>query len=151
MAGDEKTILLIEDNDDDVKLITRAFKKTKLPSRLEVARDGVQALAYLFGEPPYDDRGRYPAPALVILDLRMPGVDGYDVLARMKEREELRDVPTVVLSAVREAASVGRTYELGAAVYFVKPSGVGAFDRVAREIENYWLAHVAGPEADDSA
>ena len=140
MTVDDRVILLAEDDEGDAKLVARALKKTSLPGRLEVVRTGAEAIAYVNGAPPYDDRGRHPGPALIILDLRMPGLDGYDVLKALRSRSGIRRVPIVVLTAVGEAASVRRTYDLGASVYFVKPSAGRGFAGIAREIENYWLA-----------
>jgi CheY-like chemotaxis protein len=133
-------VLLVEDNEDDVMLITRAIKKTALPSRLEVIRTGAEAVAYVAGASPYDDREQHPLPELVILDLRMPGVDGYEVLKVIRSREALLDIPVVILTGVGEAASVDRTFDLGATVYFVKPHAGRSFADIAGEIENFWLA-----------
>jgi CheY-like chemotaxis protein len=144
----ERVLLLVEDDDGDAKLIARALKRTMLPGRVEVVRTGTAALAYVDAAPPYDDRGRYPSPALIILDLKMPLLDGYGVLQALRSRPEARRVPVVVLTGVREAASVQRTYDLGASVYFVKPAAGRGFAAVAREIENYWLA---GPGEDSSS
>lgn len=140
MAEEEAVVLLIEDNDDDVRLITRALGKTVLPKRVEVARSGAEAVAYITAAPPYEDRGRYPLPVLIILDLKMPGVDGYDVLRMIRARDDLCGVTVVILTDVKETGSVSRTYDLGASVYFVKPHAGRSFADVAREIENYWLA-----------
>ena len=131
---------MIEDDDGDAKLIARALKKTSLPGRLALARTGAEAIAYVDGVPPYDDRDRHPAPALVILDLKMPGLDGYDVLRALRSRPGSRGVPVVVLTGVGEPASVRRTYELGASVYFVKPPAGRGYGAIVREVENYWLA-----------
>jgi len=140
LDANEAVVLLVEDDADDAKLITRALKKTTLPARVEVARSGGEAVAYICGAPPFDNRARFPLPVLVILDLKMPGVDGYEVLKMIRAGRALHDVPVVVLTAVRDAFSVSRTYELGASVYFVKPAAGRGFAEVVREIENYWLA-----------
>ena len=140
MTCGEGVVLLVEDSDDDARLIERAFRRTSLPSRLEVARSGAAAIAYAYGVAPYDDRGRHPLPTLIILDLKMPGLDGYEVLKAIRARDVLRRVPVVVLTGVAGAASVRRTYDLGASVYFVKPSAGRGFARLAREIESYWRA-----------
>jgi CheY-like chemotaxis protein len=134
-----QTVLLVEDNDDDVKLIQRAFKKTHLPQRVEVARDGGEALNYLTGAPPYDDRDHFPLPALVILDLKMPRVDGFDVLAAVKGTFGLRRIPVIVLTSSSELSDIHRSYDLGANSYLVKPVAFGRFAEVVSEIESYWL------------
>lgn len=135
-----RLLLLVEDRADDVTLMMRAFRRTALPARVEVVRNGAEALAYLTGAPPYDDRGRHPFPTLVILDLKMPGVDGYEVLERMKGDPAIPAVPVVVLTAAAEGGSVSRTYALGADFYFVKPITPKGYMKVAQEIEKLWLA-----------
>ncbi|MGD8717899.1 MAG: response regulator [Candidatus Zixiibacteriota bacterium] len=140
MAKNGPLVLLVEDNEDDVMLITRALKKTSLPGRLEVIRTGAEAVAYVAGASPYDDRDHHPLPELVILDLRMPGVDGYEVLKVIRSQEDLLEVPVVILTGVGEAASVDRTFDLGATVYFVKPHAGRSFADIAGEIENFWTA-----------
>lgn len=139
MRNDGPAILLVEDSPDDVKLIIRAFSKTRLPKRVEVVRDGAEALAYLFGKEPYADRGAYPLPVLIILDLKMPRVDGFDVLATIKQAPHLRRIPIVVLTSSSETADVDRCYDLGANSYLVKPGSWEGFTRVVAEIESYWL------------
>jgi CheY-like chemotaxis protein len=145
----ERVLLLVEDDEGDAKLIVRALRGTALPARVEVVRTGTEAIAYVDAAPPYGDRRRYPSPALIILDLKMPRLDGYAVLRALRSRPEARRAPVVVLTGVREAASVQLTHDLGASVYFVKPAAGRGFAAVAREIENYWLAYSG--EASDSA
>jgi len=146
--NDQHAVLLVEDSPDDVKLIVRAFGKTRLPKRVEVVRDGADALAYLFGKAPYDDRYAYPLPALIILDLKMPRVDGFEVLNAVKSTPCLRRIPIVVLTSSSEAADVDKCYDLGANSYLVKPVSFADFTRVVAEIETYWLAlNVAAPAA----
>jgi CheY-like chemotaxis protein len=147
VTAGEAVVLLVEDSDDDARLIARAFRGTSLPERVEVVRSGAEAVAYVDGAPPYDDPGRHPAPALIILDLKMAGVDGYEVLKAIRARDVLARVPVVVLTGVGDTASVKRTFDLGASVYFVKPSAGRGFARVAREIENYWQAFSEDPPA----
>ncbi len=138
-------ILLVEDNEDDVVLILRAFKKTQLPKRVAVVRDGAEAIGYLLGTPPYGDRTLYPLPALVILDLKMPRVDGFEALEVVKGVSRLRQIPVVVLTSSSEAADVSRSYELGANSYLVKPVAFERFSEVVAEIESYWLALNVSP------
>ncbi len=148
MSNDEHAVLLVEDSPDDVKLIVRAFGRTRLPKRVQVVRDGADALAYLFGKAPYDDRSAYPLPALVILDLKMPRVDGFEVLNAVKSAPHLRRIPVVVLTSSSEAADIDRCYDLGANSYLVKPVAFADFSYVVAEIESYWLGlNVAAPAA----
>jgi len=135
----QTVVLLAEDNEDDVHLVERAFRLAQLPHAVVVARDGGEALAYLFGEPPYDDRARFPLPAVVILDLNMPRVNGFDVLASVKQAKDLCRIPIVVLSSSDEDADIQRSYDLGANSYLKKPVGFDAFTYLIAEIEEYWL------------
>jgi len=136
-AGDD-VVLLVEDRDDDVHLIKRALRKTSLPRRVEVAPGGAEAIAYLSGAGPYADRRRFPLPALVILDLRMPGVSGYDVLEWLRGRADLAAIPVVVFSSVAEEQSVKRTYGQGARFYFVKPVSAAKYPAIFSEVESFF-------------
>lgn len=136
----DAVILVVEDNDDDVMLIRRAFHKTQLPKRVEFARDGAEAIKYLLGGPPYDDRRRYPLPELIILDLKMPRVDGFEVLRAIKGASQTRRIPVVILTSSSETADIGRSYDLGANSYLIKPVAFEKFSDVVLEIESYWLA-----------
>jgi CheY-like chemotaxis protein len=140
MNRNDPVILVVEDNDDDVALIRRAFRKTSVTKRVEVARGGAEALAYLFGRPPYDDRTRYPLPDLVLLDLKMPRMDGFEVLEIIKSASRTRRIPVVVLTSSSESKDVGRSYDLGANSYLVKPVAFEHFSCVVAELEKYWLA-----------
>jgi CheY-like chemotaxis protein len=133
-------ILIAEDSEDDVLLIRRAFRKTRLPKRVEVVRDGAQAVDYLLGQPPYDDREQHPLPSLIILDLKMPRVSGFEVLEVIKGSPLTRRIPVVVLTSSRENEDIKHCYDLGANSYLVKPVGFEQFSAVVAEIEKYWLA-----------
>ncbi len=138
-------VLLVEDNEGDILLTLRAFKKVRLPERVEIARNGREALAYLTGEPPFDDRAHFPLPSLVILDLNMPKVNGFDVLAVLKNTPGLRRIPVIVLTSSSEVSDIQKSYDLGANSYLVKPVGFDLFTRVVSEIENYWLSLNTSP------
>jgi CheY-like chemotaxis protein len=139
------TVLVVEDNDDDVTLIRRAFERTGAAKRVEVARDGAAALKYLAGKYPYDDRERYPLPGLILLDLKMPRMDGFGVLEIVKRDPRTRPIPVVVLTSSSDAADIKRSYELGANSYLVKPVAFGRLEAVVAEIGNYWLALNTSP------
>jgi CheY-like chemotaxis protein len=149
MVTSEKLILVVEDNDNDVLLILRAFKKVGWPGRVEVKRDGAEAIAYLIGEPPYKDRDVFPLPALVILDLKMPRVDGFEVLAVIKTEAELRRIPVIILTSSGETADIARCYDLGANSYLVKPITFDEFTGVVDEIDKYWLSINVSPPVGD--
>ena len=145
MNNVDGVFLLVEDQDDDVQLMVRAVRKSRRAFRLEVVRDGAQALAYVRGDPPYGDRVAYPLPDLIILDLTMPGVDGYEVLRGLRSRPETQRTPVVIFSATGNQSAIGRTFRMGATTYFVKPVGSRAFQNTFREIEMFWRALAPQP------
>jgi two-component system, response regulator len=129
----EKVILLVEDNPDDEALMLRAFQRSKLANRIEVARDGAEALAYLHGaEAP-------PLPTLVILDLKLPKVDGLEVLRRIRATERSRTLPVVVLTSSREEQDLVESYRLGANSYVRKPVDFVQFAEAVQTLGLYWL------------
>ncbi len=115
-------ILLAEDDEDDILFIQRAYTKAHLPNELIVTNDGYQVVDYLQGQPPYTDRKRYPLPALVLLDIKMRLMDGFEVLAWLQTHRHLNGLPAVVLTSSTVAADMKRARELGARDYLVKPS-----------------------------
>lgn len=132
-----QSILLVEDNQDDVDLTLRAFRKHNLSNRIEVARDGDEALKRLFGsaqggEPP-------PLPQFVLLDLKLPKVNGLDVLARIRGEQSTRLLPVVVLTSSAEDSDLRRAYDLGANSYVRKPVDYEEFSQAVRQLGLYWL------------
>jgi CheY-like chemotaxis protein len=121
---DHHAVLLVEDNPDDSLLMESAWKAAKIRNRLPVVSDGEQALAYLNGSGIYADRDKYPFPVAVFLDLKLPRIDGLDVLAAIRENPNLRHLHVDVLSASARTADVERALRLGANSYIVKPSRV---------------------------
>ncbi len=143
-------ILLVEDSPADVELTLRAFKRRKLSNPVAVARDGEEALDYIHR------RGAFgagaPVPGLILLDLRLPKVDGLEVLRQLKEHPVYRNVPVVVLTTSGEDRDVARSYELGAASYIVKPVEFEKFQEVVERIDLYWIVtNVPYPSDDGSA
>lgn len=129
----QPAILLVEDNPMDVDLALRAFKRRRLMNPIEVARDGEEALAWI----PRWTAGENP-PAVILLDLKLPRVDGLEVLRQIKQHESLRGIPVVVLTTSADNQDVKRAYELGANSYIVKPVDFEKFVEVASQIEVYW-------------
>lgn len=131
-------ILLVEDNPHDVELTLRAFRQSKVANQIHVARDGEEALAYLFGRA---EQGTAPngRPRLMLLDLKLPKVDGLEVLRRVRADERLRTLPVVVLTTSREERDVIESYRLGVNSYIVKPVDFAKFTDVVRQLELYWL------------
>jgi CheY-like chemotaxis protein len=142
-----ETILLVEDNPDDVLLIKRAFKKAGLGHSLQVATHGEEAVDYLAGGGGFADRDKHPFPALVLLDLQLPRRSGHEVLAWLRDQEDLRRLPVVVLTSSREPSDINRAYDLGANSYHVKPVSFDALLEMVQVVERYWLALAERPEA----
>ena len=135
----DKTILLVEDNGDDEKLTLRAFKKKNIANPVVVARDGVAALDYLFGTGAYAGRNVADLPALMLLDLKLPKLDGLEVLKRMRADSRTRHLPVVVLTSSKEEQDLAASYDLGANSYIRKPVDFEEFVEVAGTLGIYWL------------
>jgi CheY-like chemotaxis protein len=138
-------ILLVEDNPGDARLTEEALKEGKVRNNLHMARDGVEAMAFLCREGAYKDA---PRPDLVLLDLNLPRKDGREVLAEMKEHPDLRLIPVVVLTTSEAEQDVLRTYELRANCYITKPVDLEKFITIVRSIEDFWLTIVRLPSFD---
>jgi CheY-like chemotaxis protein len=130
-------ILLVEDNNADVDLTLRAFARRRIANPIAVARDGEEALDYVHARGQF--AGRAPVPGIVLLDLRLPRMDGLDVLRAMKAHPVYRTIPVVVLTTSAEDLDVTRSYELGAASYIVKPVEFDKFQEVVERIDLYWI------------
>ena len=130
----EVEILLVEDNPDDAELTLRALTRHNLANRVHVARDGAEALDFLLG-----DSSRAPVPKVILLDLKLPKVDGLDVLRRIKENDRTKAIPVVVLTSSREEPDIVTSYRLGANSYIVKPVDFEAFVRAVADVGLYWL------------
>jgi two-component system, response regulator len=139
MSDPDIDILLVEDNRNDVELTLHAFKKHNLAHHVHVSRDGVEALEFLFGENGDDRRDLSRGPRLVLLDLKLPRVDGHEVLRRMKEDPEARKLPVVVMTASGEEADLVQSYGKGANGYIVKPVDFEEFTEAMRIVGLYWL------------
>lgn len=133
------SILLVEDNPDDVALILHAFKRAQIANPLHVVTDGEQAMSYLEGSPPHDDRTRHPLPSLVLLDLKLPRRSGFEVIEAAKAQAQLRIIPIVVLTSSNQNEDMRRAYELGANGYLVKPGKRDALIEMMRAVDGYWL------------
>ena len=144
-----KDILLVEDNSDDIELTVMALKEAKITNRVIVARDGVEALEYLFGTGRYEGREASEQPVVVLLDIKLPMLDGIDVLKRMRGDERTRRTPVVMLTSSTEQADIMRTYDLGANSYVRKPVEFENFVVAARQLGLYWtvLNESADPPA----
>jgi len=135
----EKTILLVEDNADDEALTLRAFAKNNIKNQVVVARDGAEALDYLFAEGAYKGRDPNDLPQLALLDLKLPKVDGLEVLRRIRADERTELLPVVILTSSREEQDLVQGYRLGANSYVRKPVNFDDFLDAARQLGLYWL------------
>ena len=131
-------ILLVEDSPDDVFFVDRAFKAANLEHPLITVSDGQQAIDYMSSVAPYADRKKFPLPRLVIADLKMPRVSGFDLIKWMRNNRNARLIPIIVLSSSALPDDVNYAYSLGANAYMVKPPDVRAFERLFRTIAEFW-------------
>ncbi len=134
-----KTILLVEDNPTDEKLTLRAFRKCGVANEIDVVRDGAEVLDYLFGIGSHLERAGQALPALVLLDLNLPKLDGLSVLRRLRAEERTRLLPIVILTSSKQEEDVVRSYSLGANGYVRKPVDFAEFAEAARTVGLYWL------------
>jgi len=134
-----KIILLVEDNPDDVKLTLRAFKRNNMLNPIAVARDGIEALDFLFARGAYADRAGMPLPTLIILDLKMPRLDGLGALKAIRADERTRLIPVVILTTSKEDQDLVNSYSLGANSYVRKPVDFAEFLEATRILGIYWL------------
>lgn len=132
-------ILLVEDNPDDVRITERALTKGKVLNKLYVARDGQEAIDFLFNEGQYADPQKAPKPGLILLDINLPKVNGIDVLKKVKANEKLRRIPIIMLTVSKRDEDIIRSYDLGVNSYIIKPVEFDKFVEMIKNIELYWL------------
>jgi len=132
-------ILLVEDNSFDAELTMHAFLKSKLANEVRLVRDGAEALDFLFCRGPFSDRRFDRPPHVVLLDLKLPKVDGLQVLEQVKEDERTRSIPVIVLTSSKEETDLARSYKLGVNSYIQKPVNFDEFQKVVQQLGMYWL------------
>lgn len=145
--SDHAVILLADDSEDDVFLITKAFKKAGIANPIQVVRDGEEAVEYLSGEGKYENRDEYPLPELILLDLKMPRMDGFQVLAWIRVQVAFSGMVVLVLTSSDEASDVRQAYYLGTNSFLVKPGDFKDYQELVRVISRYWMHTVRLPES----
>jgi two-component system response regulator len=144
----EKIILLVEDNADDEELTLRALKKNNIQNDVVIARDGVEALDYLFGLGAWAGRDTSNVPAVTLLDLKLPKVDGLEVLRRLRADERTKYLPVVILTSSKEEQDLLNGYKFGANSYIRKPVDFAQFTEAVRNLGLYWLLLNESPPTD---
>lgn len=139
MDEDKVELLLVEDNPNDVELTLHALKKSHLTNKIQVVRDGEEALNFLFGTKDGSSGGRVNSPRVILLDLKLPKVDGMEVLKRLKNDPTTKSIPVVVLTSSNEERDILETYALGVNSYIVKPVDFAKFVEAMRTLGMYWL------------
>jgi CheY-like chemotaxis protein len=134
-----RPVLSAEDEESDAIILRLACRKAKLPHPLVIVRDGQEAVNYLAGTGRYAERALHPLPALILLDLKMPRMDGFDVLAWLAARPEFKNLPAVVLSSSSDESDIKKARRLGARDYFIKPHVLNDLVAIVRELEECWL------------
>jgi CheY-like chemotaxis protein len=140
-------ILLVEDNHMDIALTLDAFREAKLKNTIQVVRSGQEALDYLSGRDKYNDRSIFPMPNLILLDLKMPGIDGFEVLRRIKNTDKLKRIPVIILTSSKEDGDRALSYDIGANSYLLKPISFEGFTDVVKKIDDYWFTlNISAPD-----
>jgi two-component system response regulator len=134
-----RVILLVEDNPDDEMLTLRAFKKNNIANEVIIARDGAEALEYLFGTGQYEKRDLSIMPAVILLDLKLPKVDGLEVLRRLRANDRTRRLPVVIVTSSKEERDIVSSYDMGANSYIHKPVDFDRFIQAVGQLGLYWL------------
>ncbi len=137
--AEQALFLLVEDNPDHVLLLQRAIKKANVMNPLQVVRSGEEALEYLSGIGRYSNRAEFPLPSLVLLDLKLPGLDGFDLLRWIRQEQRIASLRVVVLTTSDEMRDVDRAYKLGANSFLVKPVDFERFLGVTQALSGYWI------------
>ena len=145
-TSDQAMFLLVEDSESDVILIRRAFQKGNIVNPLHVVKNGDDAICYLKGEGVYSNRAEYPLPDLVLLDLKLPGRDGFEVLRWIRQQPELKALRVVVLTSSDRIQDVNLAYQLGANSFLVKPVDFERFVEISQALKGYWIWLSKAPE-----
>ena len=143
---DQAVILIAEDLEDDILLIQRALRKAQVLNPVQVVHNGEEVIAYLKGEGKFSNRAEYPLPGLLLLDLKMPRMDGFEVLRWIREEPNLRALRVIVLTSSADMRDVNEAYELGANSFLVKPMDFEDYAGIGKFLNEYWLRTDKAPE-----
>ncbi len=132
-------LVLVEDNPNDLDLVLHALRKSGLKEKIQVLRDGAEALEYMFCEGKYADRSMSDVPKVILMDIKLPKVNGLEVLERLKANERTRAIPVVMFTSSRQERDVDDSYQFGVNSYVVKPVDSEEFTRVVAQLKQYWL------------
>ncbi len=139
-------ILLVEDNPDDAELAISSLKKNNLANKVHLVEDGEEALAFLFAKGEYSERNIEEKPKLILLDLKLPKIDGMEVLQMIKSDEKMKTIPVVILTSSREESDIIKSYKIGVNSYIVKPVDFEKFTKSVSDLGLYWLVLNQPPE-----
>lgn len=146
----DKTVLLVEDDSSDVRLIQRAFNKLNEPVPMIRLTDGDDVVDYLGGKAPYENRALYPIPDLMLLDIKLPRRSGFEVLQWLRNQNSgLKRLPVIMLTSSRHSADINRAYDLGANSYLAKPETAAGLQEMATQFRSYWLSCNKSPDLSD--
>jgi CheY-like chemotaxis protein len=143
----EIEILLVEDNQDDLDMALRSLRKANLTNQIQIVRDGAEALEFIFCQGSYAGRKFENPPKVILLDLKLPKIDGMEVLKRIKSDPRTKMIPVVILTSSKEQRDVIESYNLGVNSYIVKPVNFEQFAAAVRELGMYWLLHNQPPKS----
>lgn len=132
-------VLVAEDIEEDYILLSRSFTQAGIQARLQWARDGAEAKAYLEGQGEYGERATHPLPVVILADIKMPAMNGFDLLRWIKEQPYLKRIPVVMLTGSDRHPDINRAYDLGASSYLVKPHDYQELQRMSESLKNYWI------------
>ena len=149
MNYEPSNILLVEDEEAHAELTKRAIRKAGNANRVDIVSDGEQALDYLYNRRPYADKEEYSVPGLIILDFKLPGIDGIDVLKVIKEDPDLKRIPVIMLTTSERDEDIVRSYEHYANSYLTKPVGFKAFEEKIVQVDFYWMILNKPPVIED--
>jgi len=140
MGDSNYTILLVEDDENDAMLVRLAFQKNNILNPIQWAKDGLEAVAYLNGNGVYADRQAYPFPDVLIVDLKMPRMNGLELLAWIRDHPEYRVIPTIIITSSRLDVDIEKAYGLGANTYMIKPPALDELVKMVKVAHEYWSA-----------